>query len=74
VSLAVLDRGPNLTPAELETSFALTDDTAARASGVGIGLFVCRRLVEAMHGRVWVQPREGGGAEFGFALPRYEPE
>lgn len=74
VSLAILDRGPNLTPAELETSFALTDDTAARASGVGIGLFVCRRLVEAMHGRVWVQPREGGGAEFGFALPRYEPE
>ena len=74
VSLAVLDRGPNLTPAELETSFALTDDTAARASGVGIGLFVCRRLVETMHGRVWVRPREGGGAEFGFALPRYEPE
>ncbi len=74
VSLTVLDRGPNLTPEELDTSFALTDDTAARASGVGIGLFVCRRLVEAMHGRVWVSPRDGGGAEFGIALPRYEPE
>jgi K+-sensing histidine kinase KdpD len=74
VSLTVLDRGPNLTPEERETSFALTDDTAARASGVGIGLFVCRRLVEAMQGRVWVSQRDGGGAEFGFALPRYEPE
>ena len=74
VSLTVLDRGPNLTPEELETSFALTDDGAARASGVGIGLFVCRRLIEAMHGRVWVSPREGGGAEFGFALPHYEAE
>jgi signal transduction histidine kinase len=74
VSLIVLDRGPNLTPEELETSFALTDDGAARASGAGIGLFVCRRLIEAMHGRVWVSPREGGGAEFGFALPLYEAE
>jgi signal transduction histidine kinase len=72
VSLRVLDRGPDLTPAELETSFALTDDTGARASGVGIALFVCRRLVEAMDGRVWVKSRAGGGAEFGFALPRYE--
>ena len=74
VSLTVLDRGPNLTPEELETTFALSDDTAVRAAGVGIGLFVCRRLVEAMGGRVWVAPRDGGGAEFGFALPRYEPE
>jgi len=74
VSLSVLDRGPNLTPAEMETSFALTDDGAARASGVGIAMFVCRRLVEAMHGRVWVSPREGGGAEFGLALPRYEAD
>jgi signal transduction histidine kinase len=74
VSLSVLDRGPNLTPAEMETSFALTDDAAARASGLGIAMFVCRRLIEAMHGRVWVAAREGGGAEFGFALPRYEPD
>jgi signal transduction histidine kinase len=74
VSVAVLDRGPNLTPEELDTSFALTDDTAVRASGIGIGLFVCRRLIEAMHGRVWVAPRDGGGAEFGFALPLYEAE
>jgi len=74
VRLSVLDRGPNLTPAEMETSFALTDDAAARASGVGIAMFVCRRLIEAMHGRVWVSAREGGGAEFGFAMPRYEPD
>jgi signal transduction histidine kinase len=28
-------------------------------------------LIEAMRGRIWVKRREGGGAEFGFALPRY---
>jgi K+-sensing histidine kinase KdpD len=39
------------------------------ATGVGIGLFVCQRLVEAMGGRIWTRPREEGGSEFGFALP-----
>ena len=73
VCLSVIDRGPNLTPAELETSFALADDSGIRSSGVGIGLFVCRRLVEAMKGRVWGRSHEGGGVEFGFALPLYEP-
>ena len=73
VCLSVVDRGPGLTPAELETIFALADDSGIRASGVGIGLFVCRRLVEAMKGRVWGVPHDDGGAEFGFALPLYEP-
>jgi signal transduction histidine kinase len=74
VSIEILDRGPDLTPLELETVFALTDDGGLRSSGLGIALFVCRRLVEAMKGRVWVRAREGGGAAFGFALPRYETE
>ena len=74
VSLEVLDRGPDLSAAELETSFALVDGGGVRASGLGIALFVCRRLIEAMRGRVWVRARDGGGAVFGFALPRYEPE
>jgi signal transduction histidine kinase len=74
VALEVLDRGPDLSPAEIQTSFALADSGAIRSAGLGIGLFVCRRLIEAMNGRVWVRAREGGGAAFGFALPRYEPE
>jgi two-component system sensor kinase FixL len=32
-------------------------------------LFVCRQLIEAMGGRIWAAPREGGGTEVGFALP-----
>ena len=39
-----------------------------RATGAGIGLFVCARLVAAMGGRIWAVPRPTGGAEFGFAL------
>ena len=73
VAVSVLDRGPDLTAEELTTSFALTDvPPGPRRFGLGIGLFVCRRLVESMRGRVWVSRREGGGAEFGFALPRLD--
>ena len=48
----------------------------ARAPGVGMGLTVCRRLVEALGGHIWAEPRDGGGLAVSFTLPvwRDEPE
>ena len=68
----VLDDGPGFAADETNRLFELfyrSPGTAASASGAGIGLFVCARLVAAMGGRIWAQPRLEGGAEFGFALP-----
>jgi signal transduction histidine kinase len=72
VAVRVLDRRAEVSPAELSMSFTLADEpTAPTRLGLGIPLFVSRRLVEAMDGRVWARPRDDGGAELGFALPAY---
>lgn len=70
-SVCVLDRGLGIKPDEAERVFDsfYRAPEAARISGLGIGLSVCRRLAEAIGGRVWAEPREGGGSRFGFVLP-----
>jgi signal transduction histidine kinase len=71
----VLDRGIGIdqdTSAHAFELFYRTKDATRMASGAGIGLFVCRQLIEAMGGRTWMIPRDGGGTESGFALPLAE--
>ena len=72
VTITVLDEGEGLPGESTDQLFELfyrAPEAARRASGAGIGLFVCLQLVEAMGGRIWARPREGRGAEFGFWLP-----
>ena len=49
--------------------FYRSPSTSRTASGVGVGLAVCKRLVEAMGGEMWINDRDGGGADIGFSLP-----
>lgn len=77
VRVRVLDEGAGVTHDEARQLFELYYRSPAAqriAGGAGIGLFVCRALVEAMGGRIWAAARPGGGSEFGFLLRRYEPE
>jgi K+-sensing histidine kinase KdpD len=71
VQLRVLDRGPGVDPDELPLlfdSFYRSANTA-HLPGKGLGLAICRRLVEAQRGRIWASLRPGGGLEVGFSLP-----
>jgi signal transduction histidine kinase len=71
VVVRILDDGPGFPADEASRLFELfyrSPGTAGTASGAGIGLFVSARLMAAMGGRIWASPRDGGGAEFGFAI------
>jgi K+-sensing histidine kinase KdpD len=77
IAVRVLDRGIGIDEDAASQAFELffrTKTASRTASGAGIGLFVCRQLVEAMGGRTWLRPREGGGTEAGFRLPIVAPE
>ncbi len=76
-AVCVLDRGFGVGDGEASRIFERfyrSERTAKLASGAGLGLAVCKRLVEAMQGEVWAKPREGGGLEVGFRLPAYNVE
>ena len=77
VVVRVLDRGVGVAPEEADRLFELfyrSPQSARTASGGGIGLYVSRGLITAMGGRIWVLPRDGGGSEFAFTLPRYRED
>jgi PAS domain S-box-containing protein len=66
----VADRGIGLSDCEGRDLFELFERGGDRSSaaGAGIGLAVCKRIVERHRGRIWCHEREGGGAEFHFTL------
>ncbi|HYM15908.1 MAG TPA: ATP-binding protein [Dehalococcoidia bacterium] len=77
VRLRVLDRGIGIQPDDLERlfdPFFRSASVKTRSEGLGIGLAVCKRLVQAQGGRIWAKTRPDGGSEFGFALPIIEDD
>ncbi len=73
VVVAVRDRGPGVPERELarifERYYRVDGSDSQAAYGYGLGLYVCRRLVEAQGGRIWAENHPDGGAVFSFALP-----
>jgi PAS domain S-box-containing protein len=70
--IGVSDQGKGLTPSEqakLFSPFQRLEDSLDRARGAGLGLVVCKRLVEAHGGEIWVESKKGKGSNFFFNLP-----
>ena len=71
-TVRVADEGPGVTPEDRERifhPFVRGNGAAKDVPGSGIGLYACRRLVEAQGGRLWYEEQDGKGSVFAFTLP-----
>jgi signal transduction histidine kinase len=64
------DNGRGVDPDKATRIFDMFARASDETDGVGIGLAVCRRIVEAHGGRIWAEAPDGGGSAFRFTLPR----
>ncbi len=72
VRVRVSDRGPGIPESDLERVFESFYST--KSDGLGIGLAICRKLIEAHGGTLRAACNPGGGAAFAFTLPVAPPE
>ena len=67
VSVEVRDSGPGFAPADLDRVFEAFHTT--KAGGLGLGLSICRSIIEAHNGRLWASANLDRGASFQFTAP-----
>jgi signal transduction histidine kinase len=67
VLVAVEDTGTGVDPAVADRMFQPFFTT--KSDGLGMGLAICRSIIEAHGGRLWVSPREPHGADVRFTIP-----
>jgi two-component system sensor histidine kinase KdpD len=73
IEVSVADRGPGLDEDERESVFdkfyRSSRVSSDRGRGAGLGLAICKAIIQAHGGRIWAENREGGGTRFVFTLP-----
>jgi PAS domain S-box-containing protein len=71
ILIGVKDHGRGISPedqAKLFQSFERLQESSSNKPGLGLGLLVCKRLVEAHGGKIWVESEPGKGSTFYFSL------
>jgi PAS domain S-box-containing protein len=73
VVVCVSDQGAGIAPDDIPhvfDRFYRAKEASRTTKGTGLGLYLAKAVVEAHHGRIWVDPRPGDGARICFSLPR----
>jgi PAS domain S-box-containing protein len=77
VLVSVTDQGSGIPPERLDRVFdkfyRAGDDLVKKTNGVGLGLYICKNIVERHGGRIWVESTPGEGSTFKFTLPQDGP-
>lgn len=73
LEVTVDDEGPGISETDAAAIFEKYIQGERRTGGVGLGLFICKTIVEAHGGRIRAENRPGGGARFRFELPLQPP-
>jgi len=76
ITVSIRDKGSGI-PVEsidriFEKFYRLDSSDSQYAYGYGLGLYLCRQMVEAQGGRIWVENHREGGAVFSFSLPVWQ--
>ena len=77
VLISVTDQGSGIPPEHLDRVFdkfyRAGDELVKKTNGVGLGLYICKSIVEQHGGRIWVESTPGEGSTFKFTLPQDGP-
>ena len=77
IQFSINDTGTGIPKADIPhmfQKFYRVDNSATRTvGGTGLGLFICRKIVELYGGKIWVESTEGKGSTFYINLPRLDP-
>lgn len=76
ITVSIRDQGPGVPLVSIERIFEkfyrLDSSDSQTAYGYGLGLYLCRQLVEAQGGRIWAENHHQGGAVFSFSIPVWQ--
>jgi signal transduction histidine kinase len=71
--ISIADQGPGIPKGELtnifERMYRIEQRLYSGADGIGLGLYICQRLIEGHGGRIWAESTPGKGSTFKFTLP-----
>ncbi|MCK4274834.1 MAG: ATP-binding protein, partial [Dehalococcoidales bacterium] len=77
VVISVRDDGEGISPQSLDKvfdRFYRVGSSESSEAGIGLGLSICRGIVEAHYGEIWAESEVGKGSKFSFSLPIGEKE